>query len=114
MCEPALIAELVEATGADLLLDLAHAQVSASRLGYALESYLQRLPLERVRQLHISGPRHDGTTLFDAHEPLREADYTLLAWVLNETDPAVLTLEYGKDENALLDQVRRLRQQLNA
>lgn len=35
-----------------LLPDLAHAQVSATRLGYSLEAFLEALPLERVEQLH--------------------------------------------------------------
>lgn len=114
VCEPAFIAEVLDATDAGLLLDLAHAQVSASRSGYELETYLAALPLERVRQLHVSGPRSDGETLFDAHEPLREVDYALLADILAKTEPWALTLEYGKDEDALLAQVARLRHLLSA
>ncbi len=109
VCEPSFIAETLQETNAGLLLDLAHAQVSASRLGYTPENYLQHLPLARVRQLHISGPRPDGAALFDAHEPLRDEDYALLGAVLTETDPMVLTLEYGKDEALLLEQAQRLR-----
>lgn len=110
VCEPEFMAEVLGATDASLLLDLAHAQVSASRLGYELEAYLAALPLKRVKQLHVSGPRSDGKTLFDAHEPLREEDYELVADILERTDPWALTLEYGKDEQAFLEQTTRLRQ----
>lgn len=112
VCEPTFIAEVLTATGVGLLLDLAHAQVSASRLGYDVQAYLAGLPLERVKQLHVSGPRPSGDTLADAHEPLREADYDLLTNLLSMTTPWAVTLEYGKDERALLDQLDRLRQLL--
>ncbi len=112
VCEPEFIAEVLAATEVGLLLDLAHAQVSASRLGYEMWTYLAELPLERVRQLHVSGPRPIGDTLADAHEPLRNEDYALLADLLSETTPWAVTLEYGKDEQALLDQLDRLRRLL--
>lgn len=111
--EAAFIAEVLAATGVGLLLDLAHAQVSASRLDQDISAYLTKLPLERVKQLHVSGPRTDRETLFDAHEPLRETDYALLSEVLHKTDVWAVTLEYGKDEDELLGQVRRLRQLLS-
>lgn len=114
VCEPSFIRELLAATGVELLLDLAHAQVSASRLGYSIQAFLSELPLERVRQLHVSAPRPEGNVLVDAHLPLREADYTLLAEVLARTEPWAVTLEYGKDEDALLEQAARLTGLLNA
>jgi uncharacterized protein (UPF0276 family) len=109
ICEPAFIAAVLEQTGAGLLLDLAHARVSASRIGVSIEAYLEQLPLERVRQLHISGPRPRDGVLFDAHEPLLEEDYALLEWVLRRGDPLALTLEYNRDEVALCEQLVRLR-----
>jgi len=114
VCDPEFIAEVLAATDAELLLDLAHAQVSASRLGYEIRAYLAKLPLERVKQLHVSAPRPDGNALVDAHEPLREEDYELLEDVLGRTKPWAVTLEYGKDEGALLEQIARLRQFLKA
>ncbi len=114
VCETEFITEVLAATEVELLLDLAHAQVSASRLGYGIQAYLAKLPLERVKQLHISAPRSDGNALVDAHEPLREEDYELLEDVLGRTEPWAVTLEYGKDEGALLEQIARLQQLLKA
>src|SRR5262249_43415750 len=87
ICDPAFIAAVLDETGAGLLLDLAHARVSASRIGVPIEAYLAQLPLERVRQLHISGPRPRDGVLFDAHEPLLDEDYALLEWVLRRSEP---------------------------
>lgn len=112
VCEPAFIAEVLTATDVGLLLDLAHAQVSASRLDCGIQDYLAELPLERVKQLHVSGPRPVGKTLTDAHEPLRAEDYELLAELLSQTTPWAVTLEYGKDEQALRDQLGKLRRLL--
>ncbi|HET9016561.1 MAG TPA: DUF692 family protein [Thermomicrobiaceae bacterium] len=114
VCQADFIAAVLEATDSDLLLDLAHAQVTASRLGLKVEDYLAGLPLARVRQLHLSGPRPGaGGTLRDAHEVLREADYDLLARVLTRARPEVVTLEYHREPAALVTQVERLRDTLD-
>jgi uncharacterized protein (UPF0276 family) len=109
ICEPAFIAAVLNETRAGLLLDLAHARVSAARLGLPIEDYLGQLPLDRVRQLHISGPRLRDGVLFDAHEALLEEDYALLEWVLRRTRPLALTLEYNREEAELRAELTRLR-----
>jgi uncharacterized protein (UPF0276 family) len=114
ICVPDFIATVLNETGAGLLLDLAHARVSASRLGLPIEVYLGQLPLERVRQLHISGPRLRDGVLYDAHQPLLDADYALLEWVLLRTQPLALTLEYNRDEVELCAELARLRVVLGA
>lgn len=114
ICHPEVIREALEATDTLFLLDLAHAQVSAARLGYELGAYVEALPLERVRQLHVSGPRAREGTLHDAHEPLRPEDYALLEAVLQRTRPWAVTLEYSRDAGALREQLRALEHLLAA
>jgi uncharacterized protein (UPF0276 family) len=109
ICEPAFIADVLAETGAGLLLDLAHARVSATRFGVPIGQYLAQLPLDRVRQIHMSGPRPRDGMLTDAHEPLMDEDYELLRGVLSQTRPLALTLEYYRDQAALLEQIARLR-----
>lgn len=105
VCEPEVISAVLGTTDTYFLLDLAHAQVSASRLGYPLDDYLAQLPLGRVKQLHISGPRPVGETLADVHETLRPLDYRLLARLLEQTEPWAVTLEYGRDADLLAAQL---------
>ncbi len=114
ICEPAFVRELLEASDTYLLLDLAHAQVSADRQGTDVTTYLAGLPLERVRQLHVSGPRLRDGVLVDAHEPLRDADVRLVQEMLWATTPWALTLEYGRNEAELLRQIAVLRDVLGA
>ncbi len=112
--DPETIAAVLEATGCSFLLDLSYAQTAASNWGYAeAERYLERLPLGRVVEVHLSAPSllEDGR-LVDAHEPLREQDYYLLEWLLQRTSPHVVTLEYWKEPRALFDQVLRLKEEL--
>jgi len=108
--EPDFVAQVIAETGCDLLLDLAHVQVSAAALGYPVHDYLARLPLARTVEIHVSGPRLRDGVLTDCHEPLQEEDYRLLAWVLERTRPRMVTLEYARDKAALAEQIRRLQQ----
>ena len=133
ICEPDFIAEVIEDTGCEILLDLAHARVSADVLGYDVHDYLLRLPLTRVVELHLSGPRparetdarrralvrrnarsiahliHFGDhNLVDAHESLQEEDYALLEWVLACTQPRAISLEYFRRPEPLHEQLVRL------
>jgi uncharacterized protein (UPF0276 family) len=114
--DPAFIAGVVQEVGCGLLLDLAHARVAAHYQGEPVCDYLARLPLDRVVEVHVSGPRPmpdsesagDGR-LFDAHEPLQNEDYALLQWVLERCTPRAVTLEYWQDRAQLVAQLRRLR-----
>ncbi len=106
--DPRVTSEILAATGCDLLLDLAHARVGASQFGMPPVEYLQLLPLEKVRQIHLSGPRPRSGYLYDAHQPLQEEDYALLEWALAHTHPEVVTLEYFRDREALAAQLARL------
>jgi uncharacterized protein (UPF0276 family) len=112
ICEPGFITAVVERTGAGLLLDLAHARVSAARMRMPIERYLAALPLDQVVQLHISSPRWRDGRLADAHEHLLEDDYRLLQTVLDTTQPRAITLEYHRDAARLHAQLARLRRML--
>ncbi len=111
--DPVTIAAVLEATGCNFLLDLSSAQTAAANWGQPPELYLERLPLGRVMEVHISAPSRleDGRQM-DAHEALREEDYYLLDWLLGRVRPQVVTLEYWKEPQALLEQVIRLKSEL--
>lgn len=93
--EPAFIADVVTAADCPLLLDTAHAQISAWRLGLPARDYLAALPLERVVEIHCSGVAEEEGRLRDRHQALSESDYSLLDWLADRCAPRVLTLEYG-------------------
>jgi uncharacterized protein (UPF0276 family) len=99
------ISEALLETGCDLLLDLSHSRVSGALLGLPDDEYLFRLPLGRVVEVHVSGPRPVNGILRDVHEPMAEEDYALLAWLLRRTHVEAVTLEYWKDADAHAQQL---------
>lgn len=112
--DSALIRRILDALDANLLLDLAHARVAAAFHPMDVRTYLTLLPLERVRQIHLSGAREVDGILQDAHETVSEADYDLLRWVLPRTRPEIVTLEYYRDDRpALKEMLVRLRHDLD-
>jgi uncharacterized protein (UPF0276 family) len=113
--DPDTIVAVLEATGCSFLLDLSYAQTAAANWGYRdPRTYLERLPLDRVVEIHLSAPsRLEDGRLVDAHEALREEDYLLLSWLLEETSPQIVSLEYWKDSQRLAGQILRLREELS-
>jgi uncharacterized protein (UPF0276 family) len=53
--EPTWLARTLEASGADLLLDLHNLYVNSINFGHAPADFLARLPVDRVHAVHISG-----------------------------------------------------------
>ena len=122
--EPDFIRELLQLTGTGLLLDTSHLRCAAFNLGMDEREYALALPLERVREIHVSGSRIDERgELRDRHMSLQDADYAFLEWVLERSKPAMVTLEYGgtgpiferpgmTDAGALVLQLGRLKEML--
>jgi uncharacterized protein (UPF0276 family) len=96
---PDFINRILERTGCGFLLDTGHARISAEALGMKPRAYLQELDLQRVFQVHVSGPRRVDGRLLDVHQSLLTDDYDLFEFVLSQTHPKVVTLEYLQEAN---------------
>ena len=94
--DPAFIADALAVSGARLLLDLAHAQVSAAQRGEDFRGYLDALPLNEVAELHLSRPRLESGEMRDRHLPLEDDDYALVQSLLPRLPQlGMVGLEYG-------------------
>jgi hypothetical protein len=113
MSEADFLTEILEQSGASLLLDVNNVHVNAQNHGFDARWFLDQLPLDRVVQLHVAGHhRGDDGLIIDTHgattpDPVRE----LLAWVIERTGPVPVLLERDQlipplDE--LLAEVREL------
>ncbi|MDR1165429.1 MAG: DUF692 family protein [Deltaproteobacteria bacterium] len=119
VCEPTFIREFLEEFRAGLVLDLAHAAISAVNMGYDVFDYLAKLPLDKVAEVHLSKPYlppEPGRLGVDAHEAPEEREWSWLAFSLNlirvtGAKPLVL-IEYYKDLSVLLDSMKRLLKEL--
>jgi uncharacterized protein (UPF0276 family) len=112
--DPEIITQIVRETDSGFLLDISHARIAASQLGMGIHKYLAKLPLKKARQIHISGARMKNGHLYDAHESLQDEDYAILAWVLDRTNPEVVTLEYFREIKPLREQLNNLHGMLSA
>lgn len=116
--DPWLIDEVCREAGIGLLLDLAHARVSAWTRGMEIKEYLSVLPLDLVGEIHLAAPlMTQKNGLRDRHLELEKIDYNLFEWVLGKCSPEIVTLEYGgpgehfswrSDPEAIIRQIERI------
>lgn len=83
--EADFLAELTVRSGCGLLLDVNNVYVSSRNHGWNPSDYLDRLPLDRVVQVHVAGHTDMGTHCVDTHiGPVVEPVWAVLreAWRL--------------------------------
>lgn len=106
VCEPDFIREILERNPkVFLLLDIAHAQISAVELQEArpedrleiTREYLRQLPLEKVIQLHINAPVWKNGQPLDMHLPMTEIEKSLIKELIALPNLEVVNLECGQD-----------------
>ncbi len=101
--DPALIADLVNEFKVGLLLDIDHARMrSHYGNGEKLDEYVQKLPLDSIAELHMTGTRtlEPGGELYD-HLSMKEQDWDILGWAFRNirdqhwSRPEMFIFEYG-------------------
>ena len=116
---PQVVGDVVAETGCGLLLDLAHARLAADQLGMDAREYISSLPVEQVREVHVSGVQmvvghwvelfrgfdiklaeRYAQGLLD-HLPMTEEDWELVDWSMQQIregnwgEPWVVAMECG-------------------
>src|SRR5699024_9908725 len=121
--DPEVIHQVCEEAGVGLLLDLAHARIAACYRQENPNEYLNKLPLQHVKEFHVNAPGLDEEAGYfrDLHFEMQEEDYELLGNVLDQCKPDIVTLEYGgtgpkvewrSDIGAIERQLNRLREMI--
>jgi len=112
---PEQISRLLTDNDVSFLLDITHAKITAQHHGWNIYDYIRELPLNRVVEIHVNGSGYDKDGfLSDTHQAMENEDYKLLEWVLNYTNPNIVTLEYNGTESEDDDTViYSLEKQLN-
>ena len=91
-----LIGRVAERCDVGLLLDLSHFLITSLNTGTDARAELERLPLERVVEIHVSGMSRQSGVMWDDHaEPAPAMVFELLAQALRRARPRALTLEYN-------------------
>jgi uncharacterized protein (UPF0276 family) len=129
MDEAAWVSQVIGGSGSDLLLDLHNLYANSVNFGFDAVDYIDRLPAERIRAIHIAGGRWIGRPgekrLLDDHlhrvpelvydlldcvsarapHPLtvvleRDGDYPSIDVLLSELDRAREALESGRQKRS--------------
>ncbi|MDR1081855.1 MAG: DUF692 family protein [Deltaproteobacteria bacterium] len=115
VCDPDFMAEFLDRFGAGLVLDLAHAAISACNMGFEVERYLERLPLDRTVEIHVSRPylpAEPGRLGVDTHECPEDREWGWLRFVMERVETAgarpLVLIEYYKDLGILRTAMLRL------
>ncbi|MGM9515409.1 MNIO family bufferin maturase [Roseateles sp. DB2] len=94
MGEAAFIAELLRRSGAMLLLDVNNVYVSSRNHGFDARAFIDALPADRIRQIHLAGHEDQGDLLIDTHDhPVCDAVWQLYAYTLQRLGPLPTMIE---------------------
>jgi len=90
------VAMVASSCDIDLLLDLSHLMITSANTGVDAFKEIDRLPLERVVEIHLSGMMHQSGVVWDDHAtPAPTEMFELLERVMERARPKALTIEYN-------------------
>lgn len=99
--DSAMISRVVRTTGCGFLMDTAHAIATARYLGMDEREYIHQLPVDQLRELHITGLAQNAEGVWVDHFEMQGADWDLFDWSLEcirtgaWATPWVVSFEYG-------------------
>lgn len=126
--EPETIRQIVSESNCQFLLDISHACIAAKGLRMGYQDYISALPVEKMREMHISGLGVLEGRLRD-HQRLSEDDWAALDWAMEQirtgrwAAPWLATFEYGGirlpppwpyEQSVLAEQVPRMYELVHA
>lgn len=98
--ESQFLAEIVRRTGCQLLLDVNNLYVACTNHGWDAGRYLQELPLDEVRQIHLAGHAEDRDErgrplLIDSHDrPVAKKVWELYSALIQRIGPTPTLIEW--------------------
>jgi uncharacterized protein (UPF0276 family) len=94
MTEWEFIDALCRRTGCGLLLDVNNVFVSAANHGFDARAYLDGIPADRVRQIHLAGHSQGMDMVIDTHDaPVCDGVWKLYAHILPRLGPVATMIE---------------------
>ncbi|EGF90804.1 xylose isomerase-like TIM barrel family protein [Asticcacaulis biprosthecium C19] len=103
------LTQLCARTGCGLLLDVNNIYVSAHNHGFDARAYLDGIPFDRVRQIHLAGHTVGDGLLIDTHDqPVPEGVWSLYAETVKRCDTVAVMIERDDDIPPLDDLLAEL------
>jgi uncharacterized protein len=114
MSQTEMVCEICERSDVGLLLDLAHFLITAHTLRFDPFEEVVRYPLDRVREVHVSGLDFQDGGYWDDHAARApERELQLLKLVLSRSPVQAVTLEYNWSaqfpRSLLTEEIERVR-----
>ncbi len=116
MTEWEFIRELMQRTACEWLLDVNNVYVSGRNHGFDPHDFIDAMPAERIRQIHLAGHETDANGfLIDTHDhPVCEGVWDLYRYTIERLGPVPTMIE--RDDNIpslaqLIDELNRARQE---
>jgi uncharacterized protein (UPF0276 family) len=99
LAEADFVIEVLERADAKLLLDVNNIYVNSRNFGFDPRAYVDKIPVERVVQIHVAGHlvRQDGLRIDTHGEPVLHDVYSLLDYALRKVGPVPVLLERDND-----------------
>jgi uncharacterized protein (UPF0276 family) len=99
LAEVDFVNEVLEQADAKLLLDVNNIYVNSRNFGFDPKAYLDKIPVERVVQIHVAGHlvRDDGLRIDTHGEPVPNEVYSLLEYALQRVGRVPVLLERDND-----------------
>ncbi len=95
----------------DVLLDINNIYVSAFNHGFDPLTYLERIPVNRVRQFHLAGHDHCGDYIIDTHDaPVAGDVWNLYQAAVRRFGPVATMIERDANIPPLVELVTELEQ----
>jgi uncharacterized protein (UPF0276 family) len=98
MTEWDFLARMCERTGCGLLLDVNNVFVSAANHGFDPFAFLDGIPAQHVRQIHLAGHSQGDGLLIDTHDqPVPDGVWSLYAHAITRCGPVATMIERDAD-----------------
>jgi hypothetical protein len=100
-----------------MVLDVAHARVTAANLGYKFSVFLNQLDLNNVNEVHLSRPEINNDKLsMDRHEQPDDEEFSWLKVILDRignarSKPVDVVIEYYRDIDGIMASYERLQKE---
>ena len=109
MSEWEFIAAMANRTGCNLILDVNNVFVSASNHDFDALAFLDGIPADRVRQIHLAGHSQGQELLIDTHDsPVCESVWDLYAKAMSLVGPVATMIERDDDIPPLAELLEEL------
>ncbi len=99
LADPDFIHDVCVLNDIGLCLDLAHAQISAYYMDMTIDTYFEKLPLDNVKEIHVSRAEFKEDKYLDTHMNITKVELELLSSLLDKlmkfSRLDTITLEYG-------------------